>query len=199
MCKISVIIPVYNVEEYLSKCLDSILNQSLKEIEIICIDDGSTDGCPEILDRYSKTDERILVIHKANEGCGKAKNVGLDIASGEYVAFVESDDWLLSDMFEILYDAAIHYDVEFVKMDYYWVWEKHDYFIYRNMLPSNLEKYYNKIVDHNNLDVLLADNAHWSGIYKLKFLREQNVRYNESKGASYQDHGFWIQVSLLCN
>ena len=94
MPKVSVIIPVYNVEKYLRQCLDSVINQTLKDIEIICVDDGSTDNCPNILDEYAAKDARIKIIHKKNEGYGKAMNVGISHASGEYIGIVEPDDYI---------------------------------------------------------------------------------------------------------
>lgn len=104
---VSVIVPIYNVEKYLPKCIDSIINQTLKEIEIILIDDGSTDRSGAIADEYSKKDSRIKVIHKENAGQGSARNKGLEIADGYYIGFVDSDDWIDCDMYEKLYSKAI--------------------------------------------------------------------------------------------
>lgn len=104
--KVSVIVPVYNTEKYIRRCVDSIINQTLKDIEIILVDDGSTDRCPEILDEYSINDNRIIVIHKENEGQGSARNMGLDIAKGEFIGFVDSDDWIDLDMYEKLYERV---------------------------------------------------------------------------------------------
>lgn len=99
---ISIIVPVYKVEKYLSRCIESILNQTYKNIEIILVDDGSPDNCPQICDVYSKIDSRIKVIHKENGGLSKARNTGLDIATGEYIAFVDSDDYIEEDMYEVM-------------------------------------------------------------------------------------------------
>lgn len=104
--KVSVIVPVYNAEKYIIKCVDSIINQTLKDIEIILVDDGSTDISPEMLDEYSTKDNRVIVIHKENGGQGSARNMGLDIAKGEYIGFVDSDDWVDLDMYEKLYTNA---------------------------------------------------------------------------------------------
>ena len=89
---VSIVVPIYNVEKYLKKCIDSIINQTYKNIEIILVDDGSTDNCGKICDEYTKTDNRIVVIHKKNGGLSDARNAGLDIAKGKYIAFVDSDD-----------------------------------------------------------------------------------------------------------
>lgn len=91
---VSVIVPIYNVEKYLSKCIESIINQTLSNIEIILINDGSTDSSGVIADNYAKNDSRIKVIHKKNGGQGSARNIGIELASGEYIGFVDSDDWI---------------------------------------------------------------------------------------------------------
>lgn len=92
--KISIIVPIYNVEKYLQKCVDSILCQTYKNLEIILVNDGSPDNCPAICDEYAKKDKRIKVIHKQNGGVSSARNAGLDVATGKYVQFVDSDDWV---------------------------------------------------------------------------------------------------------
>ena len=105
--KVSIIVPVYNVEKYLDRCMDSLLNQTLKDIEIIMVDDGSPDNSPVMCDRYAEKDNRVKVIHKKNGGLGLARNSGLEIAEGEYVAFVDSDDFVDIVAFEKLYKAAV--------------------------------------------------------------------------------------------
>lgn len=97
--KVSIIVPVYNVENYLRKCLDSLINQTLKNIEIICINDGSTDNSLSILEEYASKDERIIVINQENAGVSSARNRGLEIATGEYIAFVDADDSVTPDCF----------------------------------------------------------------------------------------------------
>lgn len=117
---ISVVVPIYNVEKYLRTCIDSIMNQNYKKLEIILCDDGSTDSCPQICDEYAKIDSRIKVIHKKNGGLSDARNAGINIAKGKYITFVDSDDFLLEDMIETLYILSKKYDADFVmckKMD----------------------------------------------------------------------------------
>ena len=111
--KISVIVPVYNCESYLPACLDSILNQTFSDLEIIVVDDGSTDGSSAICDAYAQKDTRIQVIHQSNQGVSAARNVGLDIATGEYLSFIDSDDALDPEMYKILIDLseAHHADI----------------------------------------------------------------------------------------
>lgn len=120
---ISVIVPVYNVEKYLSKCIDSILAQTYKNLEIILVDDGSPDNCPKICDEYAKKDNRIKVIHKENGGLSAARNVALDIAKGEYIGFVDSDDFIAEDMYEVLYNLAEKYNAEISSVSFYKVIE----------------------------------------------------------------------------
>lgn len=106
MPKVSVIIPVYNVERYVEKSIQSVLNQSMKDIEIILVNDGSTDKSGEICDRYGEKEERIIVIHKENGGLSSARNVGVKAASGDYIGFIDSDDYIESVMYETLYQMA---------------------------------------------------------------------------------------------
>lgn len=112
--KISVIVPCYGVDKYLDRCMDSLLNQTLQDIEIILVDDGSPDRVPQMCDQYATKDSRIKVIHKENGGLGYARNSGLDLATGEYVAFVDSDDYVDTNMYHLLYDKAINNDADAV-------------------------------------------------------------------------------------
>lgn len=114
MCKVSIIIPVYNTEKYLQKCLDSIIRQTLKDIEIICVNDGSTDGSSRILDGYAVQDPRIKVIHKENGGLVSARKNGLSAATGKYIGYVDSDDWIEPEMYERLYRLACEQAVDVV-------------------------------------------------------------------------------------
>lgn len=113
--KISIIVPVYKVEKYLDQCILSIINQSYKNLEVILINDGSPDKCKHICDKYSKQDKRIKVIHKENEGLSAARNTGLEIATGEFIGFVDSDDWIHKKMYEVLIAAAIEEDTDIVE------------------------------------------------------------------------------------
>lgn len=117
--KVSIIVPVYNVENYLERCLDSLINQSLKEIEIILIDDGSKDNSPKICDMYAERDSRIRVIHKQNQGLGMARNTGLDVAKGEYVVFVDSDDFVSTDAYEEMYNRIKIDGADMLMANYY--------------------------------------------------------------------------------
>ncbi len=103
---ISVIVPVYKVEDYLSRCVDSILSQTYRNIEVILVDDGSPDKCGEICDRYAQHDPRVRVIHKENGGLSDARNAGIEIAQGQYISFIDSDDWVHPEFLESLYQLT---------------------------------------------------------------------------------------------
>ncbi|MBQ8664137.1 MAG: glycosyltransferase [Eubacterium sp.] len=114
MPKVTIVVPIYRVENYLSQCVDSLLAQTLPEIEIILVDDGSPDKCPEIADHYAQKDSRVKVIHQKNAGLGPARNTGIQAASGEYIGFVDSDDWARPEMFQRLYEAAVRSNADIV-------------------------------------------------------------------------------------
>ena len=118
--KVSVIVPVYNTEKYLKRCLDSILNQTLSDIEIIIVDDGSKEACALLCDQFAKSDSRIKVVHKQNAGLGFARNTGLSEANGEYVGFVDSDDYIEPMMYETLYAAAKNNGADIAKWQKKW-------------------------------------------------------------------------------
>ena len=195
--KVSVVIPVCNVEQYLRECLDSALAQTLHDIEIICVDDGSKDGSPAILDEYAEKDSRIKVIHKPNAGYGHTMNVGLDAATGEYFAILESDDIIKPNMYEVLYNTAKEHDLDVIKSDHeVFVGEPGSRdFTYKNIL-TNRAYYYKVLNPAEDLKVFDAQMQTWSGLYKISFLRSHNIRHNETPGASYQDNGFWFQTFL---
>lgn len=115
LARVSVIIPVYNVEQYLRRCVDSVLNQTMSELEVILVDDGSPDQSPVICDQYAEKDGRVQVIHKQNGGLASARNAGLERAKGKYIFFLDSDDWLEPDGMELLYKTAEEYQVDFVR------------------------------------------------------------------------------------
>ena len=117
--KVSIIVPVYNVEKYLDKCIESIVNQTYRNIEIILVDDGSPDKCPEICNEWAKKDDRIKVIHKENGGLSSARNAALEIAQGDYITFVDSDDWIENDMIQSMLTCAAKNDADIVCCGFY--------------------------------------------------------------------------------
>ncbi|MBR5021230.1 MAG: glycosyltransferase, partial [Oscillospiraceae bacterium] len=112
--KVSIVVPIYRVEKYLSQCVDSLLNQTLEQIEIILVDDGSPDSCGAIADAYAQKDSRIKVIHQSNAGLGPARNTGMQAAAGTYIGFVDSDDWVRPEMYQRLYETAVRHDADIV-------------------------------------------------------------------------------------
>lgn len=121
MYKISVIVPVYNVEKYFQRCIESIIGQTYQNLEIILIDDGSTDSSAKMCDDYAKKDSRIIVIHKENSGVSASRNAGLELATGEYIAFVDSDDWLDNNMYSDLLDISLKYDSDITECGYRYI------------------------------------------------------------------------------
>ena len=195
MPKVSVIIPVYNSQRYLRKCLDSVISQTLEDMEIICINDGSTDSSPEILMEYAAEDPRIIIIDKKNEGYGRGMNDALDIACGEYIGIVESDDFILPDMYEALYSIAKEKDLDIIKSDFYRYYDEGGTVktIYEKLVKAGGR--YNEVIDPAK-DVSVFKNMvnTWAGIYKRSFIEEHHIRHNTSPGASFQDNGFWFQT-----
>lgn len=192
--KVSVLIPVYNVEMYLNECLDSVVNQTLQDIEIICVNDGSTDKSGRILDDYEAKYSHIKVVHKDNSGYGHTMNVALRMASGEYVGIVESDDFADANMFEKLYLSAHSSNAEIVKSNY-WHHEKGKD-IYKEILTTFK---YNTVFcpRRDNIFIFQGLQTIWSAIYKREFLIDNNIWFNETPGASYQDVSFVFKV-LAC-
>lgn len=198
MIKVSIVIPVYNVQEYLSECMESVMGQMMKEIEIICVNDGSTDGSPEILERFAARDERIRLIYRENGGYGCAVNEGMKKAAGEYIGIVEPDDFVPPDMYQDLYRTAKEYELDFVKADFYRFTTGRDgerEFVYNHL--SQRPEDYNKVFrPAGRPDALRFIMNTWSGIYRREFLEEHNIRHHETPGASFQDNGFWIQTFI---
>lgn len=196
MAEISILMPVYNVEKYLEACIDSVLAQTFTDFEVICIDDGSTDKSGIILDDYALKDSRIKVIHKENTGYGKTMNMALGKAKGKYIGIVESDDTIETDMFQNLYNAAAKYDLDLVKADFYAVWDNEDGTIRKQYfnLTDDLTMY-NRVLNPNiELDSYLLKKFTWNALYKKDLLIKNNIKYNETPGASFQDNGFWFQT-----
>ena len=193
MPKVSILVPIYNVEKYLNQCIDSLLSQTLKDIEIILLDDGSKDASSKMCDEYATKDKRIKLIHKENSGYGATMNVGLRVATGEYIGIVESDDWVEPTMFENLYSLAKQHNVDVVKSNFYYYWskpeEKNEFFF---SLPSQDT---NKIINpKENQAIFSSCPSIWAAIYKSSFIKDCKISFLETPGASYQDTGFNFKV-----
>lgn len=195
MPKVSIIVPIYNVEQYLRECMDSVVNQTLKDIEIICVNDGSTDSSLSIIKEYAQKDNRIKIIDKPNSGYGDSMNKGLDMATGEYIGIVEPDDFVSKDMYEVLYNKAIEFDVDFVKADFYRFTGNIDTLCLSYNKLDRSEEYYNKVINpQEDLTPFNFVMNTWSGIYNRKFIEKYHIRHNTTPGASFQDNGFWFQT-----
>lgn len=194
---LSIIVPVCNVEQYLVQCLDSLLNQSFRDFEIICIDDGSTDGSPAILDAYAQRDARVRVVHKKNSGYGHSMNIGLSMATGEFVGIVESDDFVAPDMYEVLIEAINRLQVPYVRCLWFDYWDD------GNMHPSSSCLCGEQTEEHKASPLACTEIFHehaaiWAGIYKRSWLEENDIRFLETPGASYQDSSFFFKVLAQC-
>lgn len=196
-CDISVLVPICNVEKYLSQCLDSILNQTFRNLEVICINDGSTDGSLDIIKKYAKIDDRIVVIDKANSGYGDSMNRGLSVAKGKYIGIVESDDFIESDMYERLFNEAEKYDLDIVKGKYncYWSDDRHEKHSWRKQIQKDIAAIENKVFCPREYPVVcLTTPSIWSALYKRNFLMKNNIQFLPTLGASYQDTSFAFKV-----
>lgn len=191
--KVSVLVPIYNVEDFLGECLDSLVKQTLKEIEIVCINDGSTDGSLGIVEDYARDDKRIVIIDKKNSGYGDSMNQGLDKATGEYIGIVESDDFIDLDAFEKMYKLAKQYDLDVLKTNFYeYVTKKKRDVAKSNMFLPDEENVVLDMCEHRH--VFYEQPSIWSAIYKREFLNDNDIRFLPSPGASYQDAGFNFKV-----
>ena len=199
MAKVSIIVPVYNVEMYLREALDSLVRQTLKDIEIICINDGSKDSSLEIIKEYAWKDKRIVVIDKENGGYGVGMNVGLDRATGEYIGILEPDDYVPLNMYEDLYQEAVANNLDFVKADFYRFTTDDatgDMHLVYNHL-DRMNRYYNQVLNPGKDPGLTRFIMNtWSGIYRRSFIEKYHIRHNTTPGASFQDNGFFWQTFI---
>ena len=187
MTKVSVIMPVYNVEKYLPQCIESVLAQSLNDIEIICVNDGSTDDSLKVLQEFKARDNRIVIIDKANEGSGIARNTALAIAKGEYVYFVDSDDWLdNAGVLEKLYNKAVADNLDILIFGGLSCYEK-DGKIAKSKGGYSLrnldKKYFNKVFSAKDIkkDVFKFPSTAWTKLYRHEFLLENNIKFQHIK------------------
>ncbi|WP_052211986.1 glycosyltransferase family 2 protein [Anaerovibrio lipolyticus] len=194
MPNISVVVPVYNVEKYLSECLDSLVNQTLKDIEIVCVNDGSTDNSLDILNSYAEKDSRIRIISTENHGYGHAMNTGFGAATGDYIGILESDDFTASNMYEELYKTAVANDADIVKSNY-WNYRGGKKELARSLKDGPYDKVFSP--RHDTIQIFSYTPSIWSAIYRREFIVENGIRFNETPGASFQDTSFNFMV-LSC-
>lgn len=203
--KISVIVPVYNSEKYLKRCIDSITNQTLAEIEIIIVDDGSGEDCALLCDNLSKEDSRIKVIHKKNEGPGFARNSGIESATGEYIGFVDSDDYIESEMYETLYSAMEKYNADLVVSGVCFVGGN----VFGKSGECVIKSYFDKDTVFENekmKDLLLgvvgalpneADDSRygvsvWKNLFKRSVIEEHNLKFLSQRKILSEDTLFML-------
>ena len=199
---VSIIVPIFNTEKYLEQCLDSIRRQTHENIEVICVDDGCTDGSASIMDAAASEDKRIKVIHKHNEGYGKAVNIGIDASTGAYIGIVEPDDYIDEHMIEKLYEAASQHELpDIVKAAYWRVLEADS--PNQSILPAN----YLHCVRYIDQAFQLKDDAEflfhhpsiWTALYRFDFLKQHHIRMHEIPGAGWADNPWLIETLAQAN
>ena len=211
--KVSIIVPVYNAEKYLDRCINSLKNQTLADIEIILVDDSSTDMSPQICDKAAKEDLRIKVIHKVNEGAGKARNAALKIAGGEYIGFADSDDFVEKEMFETLYNAAREYQCDLVMSGVLFV----DGNMFSNEGQVVSKVYFDKDTIFETQEQLkelkmgivgaLPDDADdskygmsiWKNLYRNQIIKDNNLKFQSEREMLSEDALFMIDYIECIN
>lgn len=205
--QISIILPIYNVEIYLDRCMDTLLKQTMKNIEIIMVDDGSPDKCPEMCDAYALKDDRVKVIHKKNGGLGLARNSGLEVATGEYVAFVDSDDYVTLDMCEKLYKAAKKNDADIVYGGIYYDDTKNKRLskcVEDETVWKGKDKVKELLLDfiatkpENSKDTIMEVSV-WKSLFRRSIFEDNNVRFVSERQFISEDVIFDIDFFQHCN
>ena len=201
--KFSIIVPVYNVEKFLRQCLDSIASQTLKEFEVICINDGSTDNSLEILNEYATKDKRFIVLSQENQGQGIARNKCIELAKGEYIVFVDPDDFIEFNALEIIYNKFRQTDVDMIQFDYESCKENGKFSRYK-IFKKQVKKYFhcsikdNEIYNWHNISKKNLQDmwmAIWNKAYKTAFVKSNNIKMAPNKHG--EDHIFSISANLL--
>lgn len=193
--KVSVVVPIYNVEAYIRQCVDSILAQTLTDIEVILINDGSPDCCPEIVDEYAAKDARVVAVHLQNGGYGRAVNNGISLAKGKYIAIVEPDDYIEPLMYESLYRLAEHHQVDVVKSWFHDLMDAPE-LKYDKPLQCPIKERPEPFSLKDCPELLRYHPSVWTCLYKRDFLNKHNIRVKEAPGAGWTDNPF--QVQTLC-
>lgn len=201
--KVSVIMPSLNVSKYIRPCIESVIHQTLRDIEIICVDAGSTDGTLEILEEYAGSDPRISVIRSEKKSYGYQMNLGMDAAKGKYMGIVETDDYAELNMFEKLYEAAEADSLDVVKSGYFLYYSDPEEV--NEVVPITSHVFSKKIFcpltdfasPREHAEFFNIKPTIWSAIYRLDFLRESGIRFNETPGAAFQDTSFNFKVFAL--
>jgi glycosyltransferase involved in cell wall biosynthesis len=188
--QLSVLIPIYNAEQHLAKCLDSILNQTQQSMEIICINDGSNDNSVNIIEQKAKKDPRVVLLNKKNSGYGNTLNLGLMSARSKYIGIIEADDFADKTMYQNLLTIALKHDADIVKSDFFEYADNKSH--KANIIPTSDAN--RLIIPCNNFDIFRAQPSIWSGIYSRAFLKKNNIFFTNSVGASFQDTAFNLKT-----
>ena len=197
MIKVSVIIPVYNEELYLEQCLDSVCKQTLQEIEILCIDDGSTDDSLHILEQFAKKDIRIKVFQQRNQYAGNARNIGIQKAEGKYLCFLDSDDFFAPDLLEKMYDAAEQNQSEIVICEAQYYDDKNGEIIERNIplekqfLPSNINEFNRNDIAEGLFQI--TNGWAWDKLFLANFVYKEKLQFAASRTAN---DGYFVYMAL---
>lgn len=195
---ISVILPVYNVEDYLYVCINSVLKQSYKDFELICIDDASTDSSLDILEYFSQKDSRVKILkNDSNKGPGFSRNQGLDVAQGKYISFLDGDDWFSPDSFNILIERMEQNNLDVLMFKSIVYYEQPQKFGMEHYYDMNfMNKFENHAFTHWDLDktkLFSISNAPWNKIYLKSFLNENNIRF-PNENLIHEDNPFFYKV-----
>lgn len=190
--KVSIIMPIRNTANYIRECMESLINQTMREIEILCIDAQSTDGTREILQEYEEKDDRVHIYDDTKGSTGYANNYGMQTAKGEYLAIVEPDDFVAPDMYEKLYRAAKANDADVVRADYKVFFGSDSQREYIDKAIAFSDEYDKIHCPEKEQQLFQNDMSTWAGILSKELFRRGNVCHNETPGAAYQDNGFWF-------
>lgn len=200
MPAISVIVPIYNGEQYIHRCVDSILSQTFKDFELILVDDGSTDNCGSICDEYAKNDSRVVVLHSVNQGVSKARNLGLSVARGEYVAFCDGDDFYKDCLLERTFNTAVETKAEVVSYKLQRISDDNQ----TDVVNAPMEIY--DLNDRNRFDFLYKvvtwQTKGWQAcrsIFKRQFIEENKILFCDTCGNFAEDLGFTLEYLLYTN
>ena len=193
--KVSIIMPSLNVKEYIEECIESVVNQTLSEIEIICVDAGSSDGTLEILEKYSKNDDRIKLICSDKKSYGHQVNLGIGNSNGEYIGIVETDDYIDERMYETLYGLTDNGACDISKVNFYHFHDEKPPKIVADNLKSKLpvDKSFNI---YENANFLTGHPSIWAAIYKKDFLKSNNIKFIEAPGGGWVDNPFLHETAL---
>lgn len=195
--KISVILPSLNVEPFIEECIESVINQTLENIEIICVDAGSDDGTLEILEKHASKDSRIKILNSEEKSYGHQMNLGISVAKGEYIGIVETDDYIDKKMYETLYNLTNGGSADISKVSFYHV---HDYdednirFVPNNSKANSPKK---EFTIYDDVNIIAGHPSIWAAIYRRNFLIDNNISFIEAPGGGWVDNPFLFETLLL--